>query len=157
MMKIGIVCSAGGHLVQSLICLDAFKNHDIFLVTYNSPTLVNFQNGNISLIYFIKYLGDNLCEVFLALFIALFTFIKIFLKERPDVIFSTGSEIALPAFLVAKFLFRAKLIYLESLTRVSAPSLTGKILYYVSDLFLVQSELLLEKFGRRAKFKGSLL
>jgi beta-1,4-N-acetylglucosaminyltransferase len=156
-VKICIVCSSGGHLVQSLFCLDAFKGQDVFLATYDTQTLANFRYEGVRKTYFIRYLGDSRFRVALMLLLAFFSFMRIFLKERPDVIFSTGSEIALPAFLVGKYLFRTKLIFLESLTRVKAPSLTAKTVFPFSDLFLVQSEKLLEFFDGRARYVGRLL
>lgn len=157
LLKIGIVCSAGGHLVQSLLCLEAFKDCKTFLVTYDAPNLAGFRDYRLSAIYSVRYLGDSYIRIATSLFLSVFTFFKILIKERPDVLFSTGSEIAIPAFFLAKFLFRSKLIYLESLTRVTTVSGTGKIVYPISDLFLVQSEKLLAQLGSRALYKGSLL
>jgi hypothetical protein len=36
-MKIGIVCSHGGHLTETLQILEAFREHDCFFATYHSP------------------------------------------------------------------------------------------------------------------------
>jgi beta-1,4-N-acetylglucosaminyltransferase len=36
-MKIGLVCSHGGHLTELLYLLEAFEEHDIFFVTYENP------------------------------------------------------------------------------------------------------------------------
>ncbi len=156
-MKIAIVCSSGGHLVQALRCLKAFAPHEVILITYDTLTLVGFRHERIKRIYYVKYLGDTRLKVALMLLLALATLFKIFLKERPRFLFSTGSEIAVPAFVLAKLFFRTKLIFLESLTRVKAPSLTGRIVYHIADCFLVQSQPLLRHFGRKAMFKGNLL
>jgi len=156
-LKIGIVCSAGGHLVQSLLCLEAFKDCETFLVTYNARNLAGFQDPRLSAVYFVRYLGDSYLRLITSLILSLFTFFRILAKEKPDVLFSTGSEIAIPAFFLAKFLFGSKIIYLESLTRVTTVSGTGKVVYPISDLFLVQSERLLAKLGKKALYKGSLL
>jgi len=155
--RIGIVCSHGGHLEDVLTIFDAFNDSEVFLVSYNIPTLKNFQFSGISKFYYLRYFGDSIVEIFLSLLLSCFSYIKIFLKERPQIIFSTGSEIVFPAFFIGKFLFSSKLIFLEQFTRVDEPSLTAKSVYYVSDLFLVQHESLLSKFGKKAKYVGSIL
>jgi UDP-N-acetylglucosamine:LPS N-acetylglucosamine transferase len=86
--------------------------------------------------------------------------VKIFLillKERPDILFSTGSEIAAPAFYLGKFFYRTRLIYLECSAQVYRPSLTGRFIYPITDLFLVQWEPLLKRYGPKAKYVGGLI
>ena len=155
--KIGIVCSHGGHLEDVLTIFQAFKDHKVFLVSYDMPTLKGFQYPGIEKLYYIKYFGDSVAKIFPSLLLSCLTYLRIFLKERPQIIFSTGSEIAIPAFYIGKFLFGAKLIYLEQFTRVDNSSLTAKCIYWISDLFLVQQESLLSKFGKKARYAGSIL
>ena len=88
---------------------------------------------------------------------SLFSFIRIFWKERPQILFSTGAEVALPAFLIGKLFFGTKNIYLESFTRVKAPSMTAKYISLLTDEFLVQRESLLPAYGKQAKYAGSLV
>ena len=83
--------------------------------------------------------------------------LSIFLKEKPKVLFSTGAEIAIPSFYIGKFLFRTKLIYLECSAQVYSPSLTGRWVYPISDLFLVQWESLLQHYGPKANYVGGLI
>lgn len=156
-IKIGIVCSPGGHLEDVLAIFEAFKENNVFLVSIDFPTLRNFNYPGIDKLYYLKYFGDSIIEVFMTLLVSCYTYFRIFLRERPQVIFSTGSEVAIPAFYIAKFLFRAKLIYLEQFTRVNTPSLTAKFIYGISDLFLVQRKSLLPAFGKKAKYAGSIL
>jgi UDP-N-acetylglucosamine:LPS N-acetylglucosamine transferase len=58
-------------------------------------------------------------------------------RYRPDVLLSTGGGVTFPAFIVGK-LTGARLIYVESLTRVDGPSLTGRLVYPLVDRFFVQ-------------------
>ncbi|MCK5494657.1 MAG: capsular biosynthesis protein, partial [Candidatus Omnitrophica bacterium] len=83
--------------------------------------------------------------------------IKILIKERPDVIISTGGgEIAVPFSYIGKLL-GAKVIFIETLARITAPSGGGKLVYPVADLFLVQWESLLQKYGNKAKYWGKII
>lgn len=63
--------------------------------------------------------------------------IKILRNERPDLIVSSGAAVAVPFFLVGKLL-GAKLVYVEVFDRVDRPTLTGRMLNGISDLFIVQ-------------------
>jgi UDP-N-acetylglucosamine:LPS N-acetylglucosamine transferase len=159
MKKIGIVTGSGGHLTEALSTLEAFKGHDVFWVVHNFPSLREIQLDEIKKIYRLRILlgYSSLFAVFLTAFVNLFQFIWIFWKEKPSILFSTGAEIAVPAFYVGKIFFRTRLIYLETLTRVRVLSLTGKVLYPIVDLFLVQWPELLKKAGPKAVYGGRLI
>ena len=67
----------------------------------------------------------------------------IMLKERPDVVITTGVLAVIPLCLLAK-LFGRKLIYIESFAKVTSPTETGKLMYKFADRFYVQWESMLE-------------
>ncbi len=77
-------------------------------------------------------------------------------RERPDLVFSCGAEPAVPLFWLAR-LFGAKTLFMESVTRFTRPTLTGRAVYPVSDVFLVLQEELLSRYGRKARYIGSLI
>lgn len=146
--KIGLICSHGGHFTELLQVRDAFEGYPTFLLTYKEVSTSNQKNA-----YYIANIGKSPVAFIFGLFKILF----IFLKERPTVLFSTGSEIAIPPFYFGKFLFGTKLIYLECSAQVYHPSLTGKFVYPITDLFLVQWEPLLKRYGPKAKCVGGLI
>jgi beta-1,4-N-acetylglucosaminyltransferase len=145
--KIGIICSAGGHFTEMLQLREAFEGHPIFILTYKEKATLNQENT-----YYLESWRSP--TGFIS---GLIRILIIFLRERPDILFSTGSEIAVPPFYLGKFLFRTKLIYLECSAQVYRPSLTGRCVYPITDLFLVQWEPLLKKYGPRAKYVGGLI
>lgn len=63
--------------------------------------------------------------------------VRVLRKERPDLIVSSGAAVAVPFFLVGK-LFGAKTVYVEVFDRVDAPTLTGRLVRRITDLFVVQ-------------------
>ena len=65
--------------------------------------------------------------------------IKILKKEKPDVIISSGAAVAVPFFYIGK-IFKAKTIYIEVYDRIELPTLTGKLVYPVTDKFILQWE-----------------
>jgi UDP-N-acetylglucosamine:LPS N-acetylglucosamine transferase len=147
-MKIGLVCSHGGHLTEMLTLIDAFEGHTIFFITYETERTRKLPYPT----RFVPNIKTNPVKMS----IAFVKMIGIFLKEKPDLVFSTGSEVTIPAFFVA-WLFRKHTIYLESWCRISTPTLTGKLVYPISSVFLVQWPRLLEIYGKKARFIGSVI
>lgn len=78
----------------------------------------------------------------------------IFFREKPDVVVSTGADTAIPICLVAR-LFGRKVVFIESFCRIKEASLSGKIMYRIANLFLVQWEQNKEFFPK-AEFAGSV-
>ena len=88
-----------------------------------------------------------------------FIFIKslyIFIKEKPDVIISTGVLASIPMLIIGHIAKR-KVIYIESFAKISSPTMTGKLVYKykLADRFYVQWESML-KFYPKAIFKGEI-
>ena len=132
-MKICVPVSLGGHLTQALTLAKDLKKHEIFFVTSYSG---RFRTSNLKWkFYHVINPARNLLK-FVILFVQAFLII---IKEKPDAIISTGSNIPIPFFLLGKIM-RKRLVYIESISRVSKPSLSGKMLYPLSDMFFVQWE-----------------
>ena len=130
---------------------DAFKEHDNFLVTYNSEATKNLENA-----YLIKFEGWDLKGKIL-LIKYIIKAVKILIKEKPDAIISTGGgEIAVPFCYIGKVM-GAKVIFIETLARMTTPSGGGRLVYPIADLFLVQWETLLKKYGDKAKYWGKVI
>ena len=146
-MKICLVCSYGGHLTEMLRLMEAFEGHETFFVTYDSARTRQLQRK-----YLLRNIGMNPWRMLLATFSTL----CILIKERPKLIISTGSEIAIPAFYLARIM-QIKTIFIEAWTRVSQPTGTGRIVYPVAHVFLVQHKQLLAKYGKKAKYEGAVV
>lgn len=146
-MKIALICSHGGHLTELLYLMESFKGHDIFFVTYD-----NIRTRNLE---YRKYLFPNFGEKPYKMFLNLHKIINILLKEKPDVIVSNGAEIAIPFFYLGKLL-RKKTVFIECYTRIDTPTITGRLVYPVSNLFLVLWPEMLEKYGNKAQYWGGI-
>jgi len=147
-MKICLTCSPGGHLLQILQLKRVYDKYDHFFLTFRELTTKNL--GDKERVYYIKNPKRSFFDTFISFFQTLF----IFLKEKPDLIISTGAGVTIPICYLAK-MFMRKVIYIESFSRINHPSLAGRLGYLVADLFIVQWEPLL-KFYKRAKFGGSI-
>ena len=64
---------------------------------------------------------------------------RILRRERPDVIVSTGAGVAPPFFLIGRIL-GIKTVFVEVYDRIDSPTLTGRLCYRLSHLFLLQWE-----------------
>lgn len=147
-LKICLTCSHGGHLFEMLDLLEAFEGHDTFYFCYDAETTRRLPNA---------YLVPNMAKNPVELVKNLFRVWRIFRKERPDMIVSTGAEIALPVVVVGKLLFGTRVLYVECGAQVTEPSFTGKIMSRGADWFYIQWPELRKVYGARALFEGSLV
>ncbi len=138
--------------------VEAFEGCDVYAITLDFPNMKGISFPCLKGVYKMR-LWFNYSIKFglpITLLVSFFSILRIFLRHRPHMIFSTGSEIALPAFLLGKFLFGAKVVYVECFTRIKTLSLTGKIVYGFSDRFLVQWPELAARYDR-ALYRGRLI
>lgn len=145
-MKICYVCSAGGHFTEALRIFKRL-DYDGFFITFESENL----KGRKEKIYNIMDFKRNP----LKFIFSLFQTTRILLKERPDVILSTGAGLAVPCCLLGK-VAGCKVIHLEIGCNVSKPSLSGRMIYPIADLFIVEWKKLLH-FYPKAKYGGLLI
>lgn len=144
MKKIAFVASSGGHLEEIARLKDIEQNNDSFLVTEKG----DFQLPNFGKRQYLVFQMNRREIAFLPKFIMLFfKAIVLLRKEKPDIIITTGALIAYPFCVIGK-LMGVKVVYIESFARVHRPSLTGRLLYNFSDLFVVQWEDMLEKYPK---------
>lgn len=160
MAKVVLIGSAGGHLTQALTLADALAGeHDFVLCTQDYPSVRGMEAEPFRRIYRTPIYWDyqRPFGVMVSLLASLLILARIFRAERPDVIISTGAEIAIPALLVGRYLVRRPTLYIESLARIESPSLTGRICQHLADRVFVQWPGLLGSFGPKAEYHGRLL
>jgi UDP-N-acetylglucosamine:LPS N-acetylglucosamine transferase len=142
MQKICFTASLGGHLEEIAKLAELGSEYDIFLITEKG----GFHELNFcKRIYYLSQINRKEL-LFIPKFIkSFFQSFYILLKERPNTIISTGALITFPICLVGKLMGK-RVIYIESFARVDTASLTGKLMYRIADLFIVQWEELLNIF-----------
>jgi UDP-N-acetylglucosamine:LPS N-acetylglucosamine transferase len=145
--KVALVSSHGGHLTELLELSPAFEGCEVFYFCYDADTTRRLPNA---------YLAPNRPYSPIQFLRNVARLWAIFRRERPEVLVSTGAEIAIPAFVVARLL-GVRTIYIECGAQVTRPSLTGRLLVHVADRFLVQWPELLGAYGGRAEYCGSLV
>lgn len=145
-MKICMTSPLGGHLDELLRLKEAFEGHDYFYVTYRSQVTENLEN-----VYLINLYKESTINLMLLFIVTTLRATSIIIKERPDVVISSGGLLSVPFSYLGK-ISGAKIIYIECSARVTSASRAGKIVYPISDLFLVQWESLLKNYGKKAKY-----
>ena len=131
-LNICLISSSGGHFEQLKMLEPLSEKYNIFWVTEDA-------DYNTSADYFVKQTRPN---KWINLYIMLINFmisIKIWYKERPDFVITTGTLAAFPMAFLAKVLGK-KLIYIETFARVYDGTRAGKLAYKYADLFIVQWE-----------------
>ena len=78
--------------------------------------------------------------------------LKILQKEKPDLIISTGADVALASCFIGKLLGK-KVIFIESFCRPIKPGITGKLVYQIADLLLYQWKAL-KKYYKQGIYAG---
>lgn len=126
---------------------DAWLDQDVFWITYAAP-----RTEALARAYRLRNIGRNPWRML----VAAIRIAMILRRERPRLLISTGSEIAIPAFYVAR-LFGIRTIFIEVWTRVSRPTGSGRLVYPVADRFFVQWPQMAERYGSRARYEGGLL
>jgi UDP-N-acetylglucosamine:LPS N-acetylglucosamine transferase len=105
-------------------------------------------------VYFLKLINRKMLNfIFLFVFNTIMS-IKILIREKPDIILSTGVLSAVPICILGKLMGK-KLIYIESFAKMDSPTISGRILYPFADLFIVQWEKML-KFYPKTVYGGSI-
>lgn len=150
-MKACFVASSGGHW-EELMCLRAIAEaHETFYVTEAGGQA---QDSNLNRMYLVPQINRRQKDFLWQFGKLLVTAGKIMFREKPKVVITTGALIAFPFCLYGKIL-GAKVIYIESFARLDDRSLTGRLVYPLADLFLVQWEPLLKLYPK-AKYVGGI-
>ena len=137
--KICIVSSCGGHLTEVRTLRPAYSHYEHFYVINEKILLPDdMQNKT----YFIRHSERDL--LFL---LNLWEAWRVLRKERPTIILSTGAGPLVPFAIIGKFL-RIPTVFIESITRVNRPSLTGRIMNHLADRVLYQWPSLARSFPR---------
>lgn len=147
-MRICIVSSCGGHLTEVRCLKPAYDKHDHFYVLNDKALLPDDMEARTMFIAHSERdwrFVLNLWEAF-----------RILQRTRPQVILSTGAGPAVPFALVGRLLFDTRVVFVETITRIDRPSLTGRLMYWLAHDFFYQWDSL-RVFFPRAKCCGTLV
>jgi anti-anti-sigma factor len=136
--KILLVCSSGGHF-------KGMQGLSEYWQTIPQRAWITFKTGTTQAelsdektFWAYSPTNRNIPNFIRNLYLA----IDVLRKARPQLVMSTGAGVAAPFLLAAKYLFKSKVIFIESKTRIRDLSLSAKLLRSCKalDLLVVRSE-----------------
>jgi len=141
-MKVLLVASTGGHF-QAMQKLRLFwENHNCCWVTFRTPeTQEILQDYPVYWAY--APTNRNIPNLWRNFVLAS----QVLLKERPQLILSTGAGVAVPFIILGKLL-GCKTVFVESFTRVEALSLSARLAQPFLDVIYVQWEQLKQRYAK---------
>jgi len=148
-IKICVACCPGGHMVQAKQLASVYEKYDHVYVTFAGGVADEMKKSTR-----VRTVPDLVRRNPLSWIAVVACSFHAAVAERPDVVISTGAG-AVVFFCVFAKLLGAKLVFLESMAKVTHPTWTARVLYPFADLFMVQWPGLL-KFFPKAKFLGRL-
>lgn len=144
-----LVCSSGGHLLELLALRDLWDRDDRCWVTFPTPDAVALLVGETVIP---AHYPTNRDIPNLARNIVLAA--RVLRSRRPRAIVTTGAGVAVPFCYLARAC-GVRVIYIESLARVTRPSLTGRLIHPVANVFFVQWPAV-QRCYKKARFVGAL-
>lgn len=150
-----LVCSTGGHLLQLLALRDAWGGFSRLWVTFDKSDArslltderVTYAHGptnrNFGLLA-VRNLLRNLLGA-----------VRLLRLVRPRVVLTTGAGVAVPYAWIGRVL-GARVVYVESLTRIESPSLSCRLIRPVASRIYAQWPELTEAVPR-SRYLGSVV
>jgi UDP-N-acetylglucosamine:LPS N-acetylglucosamine transferase len=149
-LRVCLTASAGGHLSQLLKLAESWNGYNTFCVTTSDIVLKELQKyGKVYVV------GECNRQHLLKVLSVLIRCIRIILKERPDVVISTGAAVGCIMCFLGK-MTGAKIIWVDSITNVERLSLSGRLVRHIADLFLTQWQHLAEKY-KNVEYAGMII
>ena len=146
--KVLFISSTGGHLTELLQLKPLFSKYDYHIITEKDKTNKDLKNKYKERISYLPY--GTRSHFFKYIFIYLFLILKtiyLYFKIRPKVIITTGTHTAGPMCCLGK-IFGSKVIYIETFANRNKKTATGKLIYPIADLFIVQWEEMLKLYPK---------
>jgi UDP-N-acetylglucosamine:LPS N-acetylglucosamine transferase len=137
-MKILFISSTGGHLSEMMQLKEMFKKYDYHIITEKTKSNLKLKTKFLNKINYLVYgTKDHKFSYPFKLLYNCFKSLFLYLKIHPDYIITTGAHTAGPMCCIGK-LFGSKIIYIETFANMYTKTVTGKLLYPIADLFIVQ-------------------
>lgn len=147
MKRVIFISSTGGHLSELLQLKDMFNRYDYLLMTEKVKSnlyLKDKYKGKVKYLVAGSKNTNKLVYPFKLLFNS-FKSLFIYLKFHPEYIITTGTHTAGPMCCIAR-IFGSKVIYVETFANMKTKTATGRLVYPISNLFVVQWESLKELY-----------
>lgn len=144
--KVLFISSTGGHLKELLQLKKLFNKYDSYLITEKTDSTKKLKNEyKEKMGYMVFGTKDHMLTYPFKLLANCFISLYYFIKIRPKYIVTTGTHTAGPICYLGK-IFGSKVIYIETMANISKKTITGKLIYPIADLFIVQWKSMLKLY-----------
>lgn len=153
--KVLFISSTGGHLNELLQLSPLFEKYEYYIITEKDKSSEALKDKYGERLFFLPY--GTRAKLFTYIFKYIYLCIKTiyyYIKIRPKVIITTGTHTAGPMCYFGK-LFGSKIIYIETYANRNRKTATGRMVYPIADLFIVQWEEMLKLYPK-AVYGGSI-
>lgn len=144
--RVMFIASTGGHLKELLQLEPMFSNYQYCLITEKTKSNLYLKDIYRDKVHFLIYgTKHHIISFPFKLLSNCFISLYYYFQYRPDYIITTGVHTAGPMCCLGK-IFGSKIIYIETFANMVTKTSTGKLLYPISDQFIVQWESMKELY-----------
>lgn len=148
MKKVLFISSTGGHFDELMQLEPIFKNYDYYIATEKDKSTEELKKKYINRISYMVYGTRQKMLTYPFIFlINIFKSLILYIKIKPKYIVSTGAHTAVPICYIGKLL-GSRIIFIETFANQNTRTLSGKMIYPISDLFIVQWEEMLKLYPK---------
>ena len=148
MKKVLFISSCGGHLSEMMMLKELFNKYDYHIITEKTKSTLYLKDTYKNKVNYLVFgTKDHFLIYPFKLLINCFKSLYYYFKVRPDFIVTTGAHTAGPMCCLGK-IFGSKNIYIQTFANVHTKTVTGKFVYKMADLFVVQLESMLELYPK---------
>jgi UDP-N-acetylglucosamine:LPS N-acetylglucosamine transferase len=144
--QILLVASSGGHLLELLQLADLWPQVRRHWVSFQTRDAISLLDGE-RVTWAYHPTNRNLTNLIRNFGLAL----ELLWRRDTQAIVTTGAGVAVPFAIVGRLL-GVNVVYVESMARITSPSLTGRLVYPFADTFIVQWPGLQRMFSRALSF-----
>ena len=145
--RVMFISSTGGHLSELLELSKLFEKYETSLITEKTPSNIGLKEKYKHVNYLIYGTKDHKLIYPFKLLINCFLSLFYYIKYRPKCIITTGAHTAGPMCYIGK-IFRSKIVFIETMANSSTKTITGKLVYPIADLFIVQWKEMLKLYPK---------
>lgn len=146
--KVLFISSTGGHLNELQQLSPLFEKYEYHIITEKDESTIKLKEKYGEKIDYLPYGTRSHIIKYIFTYIYLcFKTIYLYFKVKPQYIVTTGTHTAGPMCYLGK-IFGSKIIYIETFANRSRKTVTGKLIYPIADLFIVQWEEMLKLYPK---------
>lgn len=147
MKKVLFISSTGGHFNELLQLKKTMKKYDSYIVTEKTKSTISMKKHFGDKIFYLVYGTKSHFSYLYKFPYNCFKSFYYFLKIKPDVVITTGAHTGVIMCYIAK-LFRKKVIYIETFANMHSKTVSGRLVYPIADMFVVQWESMLKLYPK---------